>query len=41
METDKVLLMWSADEIQAFVMLWADGSVQDQLISAVTKENLN
>ena len=36
-----VLFMWSADEMQAFVTQWADGSVQDQLISAVTNENLN
>ena len=35
-----VLLMWSADEIQAFVTLWAEGSVQDQLISIVTNEKI-
>ena len=33
METDKVS-MRSADEVQALVTLWADSSVQDQLISA-------
>ena len=39
METDKDS-MWSADEVEAILTLRADGSLQDQLISAVRNEKV-